>query len=122
MALPVKLDENMPRSFERALRCAGLDVCTVPDEALSGADDDIVAAAASTEGRVLVTLDLDFANIVRWPPGRHAGIIVLRPKSEDAPSLAALVEQTMSALSDSVSRGALIVVGPRGTRVRRAGD
>jgi hypothetical protein len=30
-----------------------------------------------------VTLDLDFANIRAYPPGKHAGIVVLRLKHQD---------------------------------------
>jgi len=116
-----KLDENLPSTFADQLRGAGLEVCTVPEEGLVGAEDDLVAAAAVSEGRVLVTLDLDFASIVRWPPGLHPGIVVLRPKSNEPAALTPLLEATVAALGDPENRGALIVVGPRGTRVRRAG-
>mgnify|MGYP006294554001 FL=1 len=34
------------------------------------------------EERALVTLDLDFANPVHYPPSKYAGIIVLRPAKE----------------------------------------
>ena len=35
-------------------------------------------AAATAEDRVLLTFDLDFADIRRYPPGSHAGIVVFR--------------------------------------------
>ena len=118
--LTAKLDENMPKSHARLLRDGGVDVCTVPEEGLSGSNDTEVASAARTEGRVLVTMDLDFANILRFPPGTHPGIVVLRPKSEEAAALAALAEPTRAALASPASRGALIVIDPSGTRARRA--
>ena len=35
-------------------------------------------SVATSEGRVLVTLDLDFADIRRHPPGAAAGIVVFK--------------------------------------------
>ena len=78
-----KIDENLPIEAAAALREAGFDVETIGDEAMSGATDETVARRARLETRVLVTLDLDFANIHAYPPGKHAGIVVLRPKVQD---------------------------------------
>jgi predicted nuclease of predicted toxin-antitoxin system len=74
----VKLDENMPSALAERLRSAGHDVATVPDERLGGAADPTVLGAATSEGRLLMTFDTDFANIRLYPPGSHAGIIVFR--------------------------------------------
>ena len=62
------------------LQEAGFDAETVWDEAMSGA---IVSDRAPRESQVLVTLDLDFANIRAYPRGRYAGIIVLRLNRQD---------------------------------------
>ena len=51
----------------------------VPAEGLAGSDDDAIYAACQTAGRTLITLDLDFANPLRFPPGDTEGIIVVRP-------------------------------------------
>jgi len=61
-------------------------VDSVVAESLGGADDDFVAAAALREQRMLVSIDLDFADITRFPPGTHPGIVVLRVP-EPRPSL-----------------------------------
>ncbi len=58
----IKLDENLGHTAETRLRAAGHDVDTVHDEDLAGAGDDRVFNAARAEGRILVTLDVDFAN------------------------------------------------------------
>src|SRR5713226_8659622 len=55
------------------------------DEGLSGADDTVIASRSRSEDRVLVTLDLDFANVLAYPPAQHARIIVLRSKRLDKP-------------------------------------
>ncbi|MBI4840109.1 MAG: DUF5615 family PIN-like protein, partial [candidate division NC10 bacterium] len=74
----LKLDENLdPRGVD-ILRRAGHDVATVPDERLSGQPDTAVESACRRELRCLVTLDLDFANVLVYPPERYSGLVVLR--------------------------------------------
>ena len=51
---------------------------TVKDEALGGSNDPTILQVAMSEGRVLLTFDLDFADIRRYPIGSHAGIAVFR--------------------------------------------
>jgi predicted RNase H-like HicB family nuclease len=55
------------------LRGGGLEAETAADERLTGAEDSVIADRFRSEGRVLITLDLDFANI-RAYPGEYAGI------------------------------------------------
>ena len=74
----LKLDENLGRRWVIQLRDAGHEVDTVRDERLSGASDTHVLAEAVREGRALVSLDMDFANPMRFPPADTAGIAVLR--------------------------------------------
>ena len=79
MTLRLKLDENMPQRAESALRDLGVDVETARSEGLAGATDPVLLAACTAEERVLVTLDLDFADMRAYPPGSHPGIWVPRP-------------------------------------------
>ena len=74
----LKLDENVHTDVAPALRALGHDVLTVHDQKLAGRPDAEVARALHQEQRVLVTFDLDFADIRRYPPTWFAGIVVLR--------------------------------------------
>ena len=65
-----KTDENLPLEAATALQEIGFDVATVRDEHLSGADDGMIAARLRSEDRILITLDLDFANIQSYPPSQ----------------------------------------------------
>ena len=58
----------------RAIRsaAAGHDAHSIVQQSLSGQPDDKVISVCTSEGRALVTLDLDFANIHAYPPGNSA--------------------------------------------------
>ena len=58
-----KLDENLSRSVAALFRSAGHDAVTVREQELCGAADEDVFAVAAAEGRALVTLDHDFAQV-----------------------------------------------------------
>jgi hypothetical protein len=60
--LKFKIDENLPSEFVAILKGAGFEADTVADEDLSGAADAPLAQHARMNHRVLVTLDMDFAN------------------------------------------------------------
>ena len=74
----MKLDENVPVSALVPLLEAEVDVDTVADEGLVGADDPAVLLAASREDRVVMTMDRGFGDIRAYPPGSHGGIVVVR--------------------------------------------
>ncbi|MFM7373597.1 MAG: DUF5615 family PIN-like protein [Chthoniobacterales bacterium] len=85
--MKLKLDENLGGSARRYLGHAGYDVSTVALQKLCGAGDRLLIDICATEGRCLITLDLDFSNPLQFPPASYAGIIVLRlpkqPAGED---------------------------------------
>jgi len=74
----LKLDENIPHSAGNRLATLGLDVDTVLDENLGGHPDSDVWAASQSEGRLLVTQDLDFSDVRRFAPGTHCGLLLVR--------------------------------------------
>jgi hypothetical protein len=77
----LKLDENLGHAAVLLFTAAGFDVATVFEQALTSATDDELYRACQAEGRVLVTLDLDFANPLRFDPAAGAGIAVMRVPS-----------------------------------------
>ena len=76
--MKIKLDENLGPSIARLFADAGHDVCLVIEQGLGGKSDSVVIEVCRSEGRCLVTLDLDFGHILNFPPSRYAGIAVLR--------------------------------------------
>ncbi len=70
--MKLKLDENLGPSIAVELRGAGYDVLMATDQGLGGRGDEVVAEVCRAEQRCLVTLDLDFANPIAFPPARFS--------------------------------------------------
>lgn len=115
----LKLDENFGGSIASLFRTAGHHVCTVAEQRMQGASDIALARACREEERVLVSLDLDRANPMVFPPREFSGIVVLRPGVRVT---ASGVLETAQTLADALAGGAspdreLWVVQPRRIRV-----
>ena len=72
-----KLDENLGLRAQELFRAAGHDALLVREQGLGGAADQAIFDICVGEGRALVSLDHDFAQVLRFPPNRSAGIIIL---------------------------------------------
>jgi len=92
----LKLDENLGLRAQIALRGSGHDVSTVLDQRLSGTSDQSLIEVCTDERRVLVTLDLDFANPLRFKPDATAGIVVLRLPAHPTPDDLDTAVQTLT--------------------------
>ena len=113
-----KIDENLPAECASLLREAGFEAATVAEENLSGADDSILFVRCGAENRVLITLDLDFADVQTYPPGSHPGIVVFRSGSQDKPVLLSLLKRLLPALHRRSPERQLWIVQPDRIRYR----
>ena len=115
----IKVDEDLPPAVTERLRDAGHDAAGVVEQGMSGWKDPGLWEAVQKEGRFLVTSDKGFGDIRAYPPGTHAGILVLRP---DQDGIRPLVELTLLVLErarlDDLAR-LVSVATPRGLRTRR---
>lgn len=117
--MKVKLDENLPGRARAIVAAVGVDVDTVEEEALAGADDGSVGRAAAEAGRLVITLDRGFGDVMRYPPGSHAGILVLRVDHQSVATVCAAV-RTVIETYDLDSLGGCVAVYRNGAlRVRR---
>jgi predicted nuclease of predicted toxin-antitoxin system len=105
-----KIDENMPAAAVTLLRARGHDAETVIDEGLCGAEDREVATLCRTEERVLLTFDLDFADIRAYLPRAYTGIIVLRLKRQDAANTVSVLRSALDLLEHEFAPGHLWIV------------
>ena len=114
----VKLDENLPLQLKRLFGESGHDAVTVLDQGMGGATDSDVALVCLTEERVLITLDMDFADIRAYPPGEYPGIVVFRLTSQARDELLKVGARLIGTLTESFSRGQLWIVGESRVRIR----
>lgn len=91
----LKLDENLGKRNIELFQAAGHDVCTVLEQELTSTDDRTLINICASEGRCLVTLDLDFSNPLVFKPSLFAGIAVLRLPSRFTPQDLSNVVQTL---------------------------
>ncbi len=113
-----KLDENLPLEAAALLRDAGHEADTVYDESLAGADNPAVIGAARADGRTLVTLDGDFADIRTYPPSDSAGVLVLRPHTQDRESVLRLLTRVLPVSDQEPVTGRLWIVQEDRIRIR----
>ncbi len=107
----LKLDENLGSRGTAKLAAHGHDVATVAAQGLCSTSDLALIEVCRVEGRCLVTLDVDFANPIRFPPGRYAGIAVLRlPSRSGLQEIDEALETFISALGGGELRGKLWIV------------
>jgi predicted nuclease of predicted toxin-antitoxin system len=116
-----KLDENLPSELGALLRQSGHDAHSVRDEHLEGSTDTAIAQACHFERRVLITLDLDFADIRLYPPQQSSGIIVLRLARQDKNTVLAIIPRALELLQTERIAQRLWIVDESRTRIRGDG-
>jgi predicted nuclease of predicted toxin-antitoxin system len=114
------VDEALPRSLAKALKAAQIDAVDARDVGLGGKSDPEVLAQAVSDGRSLITKDLDFTDPRRFPPEGHFGILVVR--FPDTVSKATLVQMVIDAVKtlkdDDVARN-IVILEPTNIRFWR---
>ena len=76
------VDANLPHSTLPLLQSLGHRAEHVRDIGLGNAPDVQIAGHARRHGAVLLTRDLDFADIRNYPPPDYNGLIVLRVRDD----------------------------------------
>jgi len=118
--LRFKLDENFSPALAENFKKSGHETETVLDENLSGSPDEAIFQVCLAENRCLVTFDLDFSNIMRFPVENTPGIIVVRPNRQVTLAvMAAVTQQILLLLETNDPTGCLWIVEPTQLRVRK---
>jgi predicted nuclease of predicted toxin-antitoxin system len=113
-----KIDENLPIEAADILQKAGHEADTVHSEGITGADDVTISKVCKAESRVIISLDLGFADIRTYPPDEFVGIIVLRLSRQDKYHVLNIIERLKNALSSEELKGKLWIVDEKRIRVR----
>lgn len=115
-----KLDENLGTRTLSIFSDAGHDVETVRGEGLQGSTDLTLYDVCRSEARCLVTLDLDFSDVLRFPPYETSGIAVLRiPGNPTLHLLELLMDRFLRMLITHPIESSLWVVEPNRIRIHQ---
>ena len=114
----ILLDHCVPRRYLALLSEWGYQAQIITAYSPADASGTQVINLAQQHDAVLLTFDLDFANVLQYPPINYAGVIVVRSAAEDE----ALVDETLKAALDDLYRDnlrqALVIVSAGRYRVR----
>ena len=116
--LKFKVDENLPVEVGELLRAAGHDAVSVVDQGLRGWIDPGIAAICQAEERIIVSLDVDFANVRTYAPHDFPGILVLRLKRQDTPGVLLALKRAVRLLRFEPIEGRLWIVEEDRVRIR----
>ncbi len=105
-----KIDENLHDDVAALLVSEGHDAETVYSEGLRGCVDPVLGQHCANEGRAIVTLDLDFADIRAFPPATTPEIIVLRVHDQSRPTVLRVMAQVIELLRTEAVAGRLWIV------------
>jgi predicted nuclease of predicted toxin-antitoxin system len=109
-------DENITREVIVALRAAGHDVVAIAETMRSAVDEDVLAEATAT-GRILITEDRDFGDLVVRRGLPVDGVVLLELHKLRPITLAARVVAVLAAQADNLV-GHFTVVEPARVRMR----
>ena len=111
------LDESAEYRIAAFLKDQGHDVTAIAHDYPQALTDSDVLALAEAEGRVIITNDLDFGELVFRDSKVHAGVILFRLPSGGTEAKIAALGRLLASHADEL--GQFIVVDRRGIRVRR---
>lgn len=116
-------DHCVPESIAAALEASGHEVLRLRNQMATDAPDPDVIEKAQVLDAVLLSLNGDFSDIVRYPPSKYGGIISMQVRNRPE-VLAQIMERLTRYLRDQSDRehyrGKLLLVEAHRIRVRGA--
>lgn len=115
---PLLLDQNAPFAAASMLRDQGLDAVHARDLGLSRAPDIEILEAAALAGRVVVTHDADFSQLLALSGRTTPSVVHLRREFETNEEFVACVMAVLAVANDDLTTGAIASVDERSIRIR----
>ena len=100
------------------LRAQGSDAIHLGEQGLHRLPDDEVLRKASAEKRVLLTFDLDFAEILAFSAGKPASVVLFRLRDTRTDHVKGRLARVLAESAPALEKGAVVVVEDSRHRVR----
>ena len=100
------------------LRSLGHDAVHLYDQGLDGLEDPAILAKAREEGRILLTHDLDFGELIAVSGAMLPGVVVFRLRNMRPEAVSGYLQEIISRHAEAMGKGAIISVAEGQVRVR----
>lgn len=111
--LKLYLDQMLQTGVLQALREEGHDVVRAAETGHARADDFHILQKATSESRILITLDEHFGNWVILPLSKHSGVIRLKVKSTTSERIIELLVPFLRVHRADQFQNHLVILSPK---------
>lgn len=112
-------DVGISMSTVRTLRQHGYDVVHLREEGLQRLPDSGIMRKSRAEARIVLTFDLDFADLLALGASDSPSVVIFRLRDETPASVNPRLLEVLNERSKELESGALIVVEDSRYRMRR---
>lgn len=109
---------GLARSTVDFLRRQGYDAVHLREQGLQRMDDCDIVSKARTEGRVILTHDLDFGRIIALSQSHLPSLITFRLSNMQPHQVNRYLAEVLDHFADQLESGALVSVSEQAIRVR----
>ncbi len=113
------LDQGTPLRTAARLRSAGWDVVHTHEIGLAAASDEVILLRAKTEGRVVVTLDADFHQLLANTNAQQPSVVRVRIEGLNHEAMTGLLQRELTIREPLLESGVAISITERGVRLRK---
>lgn len=106
-----------PRTIAK-LRSKGYDAVHLIEEGLEKLEDQAILTKARDEGRIVLTIDLDFGYLLAVSGAVLPSVVLFRLGNESREVIEAYLDDVLSQCSEALEAGAIVSVRDDGFRVR----
>jgi len=111
-------NENVFEPIIESLRSEGHNVISVRESSLSGVADDRIYEKAVKDNLIILTMDKDFSRIMRFPPERCGGIIVVKLYRMTVEKTTELFRRYFKSLDEEQIKRKLVIMTKDGVSFR----
>jgi predicted nuclease of predicted toxin-antitoxin system len=104
------------------LRAEGHDAIHLRDEGLQRMPNGEIFEKAASAGRIILTFDLDFGEIVALSGGRRVSVVLFRLHNTRTPHVIDRLKRVLEDSAGALNHGAIVVVQESRHRIRRLDD
>ena len=112
-------DMGVSLTTVEALRAADHDTLHLREEGLIRLPDPEIALKAAAEGRIVLTFDLDFGDILAAARSEAPSVVIFRLRNQTPAAVNPRLFRVIDDCAGELASGAIVIVEDEGYRVRR---